>query len=656
MLFLKESIIYFCVRAFGALVRFLPLSAALWIGRIIGLWAYYFDVRHRSLAYANLKKAFAESKSSNELKRITKQLFQNYGQNFIDLFRLPLLTPEKFNELVTVEGKENIHEALKKGKGAILLAMHFGSWELASLSCAMMSIPYKVIVNPQSKYSKLDELLNSYRSCGGSVVLSRGLGTRDLIKSLQNNEVIGMVVDQGGKDGALIPFFNRQASMSVGAMRIAFKYDVPLLFSIIIREKNGHHRLIIQKPFELTQTADVERDVETNLNVVVQTMERYIVKYPSEYMWFYKIWKYSKQSNITILSDGKMGHLRQSQRLAELLKKALSEREIQSNCQVINIKFKNDLLGKFFSVISLFSHPFFMQGRLAWLRLFLKKESFEELMNIKTDFIVSCGSATAGINYLLAKDHNAKSICLQRPGMLNIDRFDLAVLPIHDMRKIKKDDRHIAVTNGALNMISDGYLKEQSQLLLNRFSHLKTHSKAKIGLLIGGDSKNIYLSDHQIKILIHQLQGVLKEINADVLLTTSRRTPEEIEQMIAREFKKEGSCPLFINPKKDDVPEAVGGILGLSDIVIVSGDSISMISEAASSGKSTIVFYPQLRKGNRESNKHIFFIENLNAQGYVSAVEVRDIGQRVFDVAKGKIKTKRLDDAQNIYETVKKVI
>ena len=42
--------------------------------------------------------------------------------------------------------------------------------------------------------------------------------------------------------------------------------------------------------------------------------------------------------------------------------------------------------------------------------------------------------------------------------------------------------------------------------------------------------------------------------------------------------------------------EAMGGIVGLSDILIVSGESISMISEAASSGKNTIVFPLQKRK------------------------------------------------------------
>ena len=202
-----EIFYYLILRTFGFLVRLLPVNAALALGRLMGMIVYYFDIRHKRIVSSNLKVAFAKSKGPNEIKQVTKQFFQNYGQNLIEFFRLPLMNREKFAQLIRVEGKEHVTAALQKKKGVILLAMHFGSWELASLSCAMMEQPYKVIVNPQKRYSKLDDLLNSYRSCNGNIVLSRGLGTREMIKSLQNNEIIGLVVDQGGRDGVLVPFF-----------------------------------------------------------------------------------------------------------------------------------------------------------------------------------------------------------------------------------------------------------------------------------------------------------------------------------------------------------------------------------------------------------------------------------------------------------------
>ena len=654
---LVEGLIFHSVSVFGAFVRLLPLRIALFIGKIIGLLAYYFDTKHKTLAYANLKMAFADSKSPAELKRITKKLFRNYGQNFIDLFRMPLIKPKNFQKLITVEGIENLSEGRRQGKGAIMLAMHFGSWELASLSCAMLNLPYKVMVKPQTRYSRLDELLNWYRSYGGYVVLSRGMGTRDFIRSLKNNEVIGMVVDQGGRDGTLVPFFGRNASMSVGAIRMGLKWGVPICFSIIHREPNGRHTMIVHKPLELINTGNPEKDISANLNRITKIMEDYIRRYPSEYMWFYKIWKYSNETAIAILNDGKTGHLRQSQAVAGLAQKALGERSISSTVRAVEVVFRSRLYRHVFAVLNLLVPPVFYRAQLGWLKGFLTPESFQQIRRVKAEFVVSCGSGVAGVNNFLSRDYGAKSIAILKPGLLGYRRFHLVILPRHEMRKGYPPGASLVYTKAAPNLISPEYQAEQSLVLLNRYPHLKNNLKLKIGLFIGGDSKNIFLDEHQMKVLIHQLTEVAQEINADILATTSRRTPAAVEQLLHKRLRKHPRCPLLILAGQDNVPEAVGGILGLSDIQVVSGDSISMVSEASSSGKNTIVFLPELRKkGTGTPNKHLDFIEELAAQVYILESGIKDIGRAVYDIAKGKIQTKPLDDNPVILNALRGII
>jgi len=395
-----ENLAYMIVRVLGFFVCLLPVSVALKVGRGLGLLAYYLDIKHKTIAYSNLKVAFAKSKSLDEIKRITKKLFKNYGQNLIELLRLPLMTKEKFNHFIRIEGKEHILNSLTENKGAIFLAMHFGSWELASLSCAMFGHPYKVMVKPQKRFTKLDDLLNYYRTCNGSVVLSRGIGTRDMLRSLQNNEIIGMVVDQGGRDGVLVPFLGRQASMSVGAIRLGLRYGVPICFSIIMRKEGPFHHLKIHPPLVLENTGDTEKDIVTNLMKIIPMMEEYIQRYPDEYMWFYKIWKYSKQAHILILDDGRTGHLRQSQATSESIQQALGERNVESSVSMVKVEFKNKLCSSLLSFFSYLTTPLVYQGRLELLKLLLKSVSFGAMMSHKADFIVSCGSSIAAVNYL----------------------------------------------------------------------------------------------------------------------------------------------------------------------------------------------------------------------------------------------------------------
>jgi len=654
---LNESFIYYSVKALGSFIRLLPVRAALDVGRILGFLAYHFDIRHKALAYANLKIAFARTKTPDEIKRITKTLFCNYGQNLIELMRLPLMTPEMFREYVRMEGTEHIQESLKQKKGVILLAMHFGSWELASLASAMIGHPYKVIVKPQKRFSRLDELLNSYRECGGSVVIARGLGTREFVKSLRCNEVVGMVVDQGGRDGVLVPFFDRQASMSVGAIRMGLKLGVPICFAIIIRQKGPYHKMIIHPPLKLKNTGETERDIHDNLRQVTQLMEHYIREFPQEHMWFYKIWKYSKESITLILDDGKTGHLRQSQAVAAQLKKALNERQIDMTTQHLTVSFQNGLAQKIFPILSLLAHHFLCQGRLGFLRRFLTKESFSKIMSVKADFIISCGSSTAAVNYLLSNDQQAKGIVILKPGVMGLSRFDLAVLPHHDLPARPRKGVNIVAVNAAPNLITPQYLEDMSRQLLNHFSHLKRGDKFRIGVLIGGDTKDYVLKENKIRMVAHQILEAACEINAEILVTTSRRTPPRVEALLSRELKKNPRCVLFINPKQDNVPEAVGGILGLSDIVIVSGDSISMISEAAASGKKTIIFPVKERQGLAlKEHKHTRFLDTLNAQGHILSSSPCDIKQSIYSLAKDKITLQKIDDNEAILKGLRQII
>lgn len=67
--------LYILVRAIGFFLRVLPLGAALFVGRQVGLLLYYLKPQRRRIAYANLRMAFSKEKSPEELMRIFKKHF-----------------------------------------------------------------------------------------------------------------------------------------------------------------------------------------------------------------------------------------------------------------------------------------------------------------------------------------------------------------------------------------------------------------------------------------------------------------------------------------------------------------------------------------------------------------------------------------------------
>jgi mitochondrial fission protein ELM1 len=393
-----------------------------------------------------------------------------------------------------------------------------------------------------------------------------------------------------------------------------------------------------------------------NLQLIIKRFQEKILDHPHEYMWFYKIWKYSQDANILILDDGRTGHLRQSQALCNILTEALEKKGKAAAFQIVQVRFKSEFTRKMCSVFAFLGQWFSGLRSLTIIKIFLEEGSFKELASVSADYIVSCGSAAAGINYLSAASQPAKSVTILKPGILPFGRFDLVVLPVHDVPKKNNPKQRIAVTRVALNLIDSQYMADHSQQLLGRYSHLKNSYRTKIGVLIGGDTKNVEFTESAIKMVIHQLKEVAMQLNADILLTTSRRTPENIEQILWREFKKFERCTLLISAVNSDVPEAVGGILGLSDYILVSGESISMVSEAISSGKKTVVFNVATGTADTNRNKYEHFVDVLNEQGYLVVCPIKGIAKALYSVISDKIYLKPLNDREDVTKVIEQII
>ena len=108
--------------------------------------------------------------------------------------------------------------------------------------------------------------------------------------------------------------------------------------------------------------------------------------------------------------------------------------------------------------------------------------------------------------------------------------------------------------------------------------------------------------------------------------------------------------------RQRNVPEAVGGILDLSDLVIVSGESISMVSEALSSGKPTIVFSPDGRYQLKPRDKYEEFVLKLHDQGYVMVSSIDGIKAKIAQLLNRKIMLQSLDDQAIIQKGLEAIV
>ncbi|MDD4894008.1 MAG: ELM1/GtrOC1 family putative glycosyltransferase [Candidatus Omnitrophica bacterium] len=632
------------IRSLGAVIRKLPLNVSLFLGKRVGELFYFVDFKHKAIAYANIKTAFRGQFSPRGLRRLTRDFYRSFGQNIIEILLIPLADKAYVDKHIVVRNKERIFEGFKRGKGVILLAVHAGSWELSNVVCANMGFAFNLFVRDQ-KYPRLEKLLNSYRSQRGCKLMERQSGMRQMLRALKNNEAIGMTADQGGKSGTTVKFFGKYASMSSGAVRLALKYNAAIVPAFYARSHGPYFDTFIEPPFELKKTGDSENDVKENLQELVHIFEKYISKYPQEYLWTYKIWKYAKEQDILILSDGKTGHLRQSQALAGIARDCLKDRGINANINIVEVKFKNKFSRFAQTFSSIFAGKYICQGCMWCLKTFLEEDVYESLVKIKPDIVISAGASVAPVNYVISGENLAKSITIMRPSVLSTKRFNLTVMSLHDDPPRKKS---IVAIEGALNLINADYLKEQGELLK---AQVKTSKEIVLGALIGGDSKDFSLSQDLMQVISSQIKKCLEKFDAEILITTSRRTSPAAEGLLKKEFIGYPRCGLLVIANEKNIPEAVGGILALSNIIIISPESISMISEAVNSGKYVFVFdAPGL------SRKHRRFLEHFAGNKYIYLVKPDALADKIAEILLKRPEVHILRDNLLVTEAVKKIL
>jgi mitochondrial fission protein ELM1 len=246
-----------------------------------------------------------------------------------------------------------------------------------------------------------------------------------------------------------------------------------------------------------------------------------------------------------------------------------------------------------------------------------------------------------------------------RPSILSTKRFDLVIMPQHDRPPERKN---VVVTEGALNLINPDYLKDQLDKLRLTPDKLLAPPNGGvlpsagtpnfyIGLLIGGDAQKFSLKETTVLEVIKQIKSACAKYDAFVLVTTSRRTSKEIDGLIRKEFADYPRCKLLIIANEKNIPEAIGAILALSQIIVTSPESISMVSEAASSQKYALVFH-----ASGLSIKHGRFLRHFVKNKYIYLSAPEKLAKTIDELWRNKPDINIPRDNFMVSEAIKKIL
>jgi KDO2-lipid IV(A) lauroyltransferase len=274
------------------LIYLLPRKIGLFFAAKMGDLAYAILPKYRNIAIENLAFAFGNEKTPLEIRRIARGVFENLAKNGFELVQFPKIDKRNIHKLATLVGRENLDAGYARGKGIVVITAHFGNWELMAATLRLNDCP-GVTIGRRIYFHKYDKLLNYFRKVHDVNVIYRDDSPRKMLKVLKENRIVGVVADQDvdSVEGIFVDFFGRPAYTPAGPVGLARASGAALIPVLIRREPDDRHTVIAEKPIELADTGDKEKDLVENTKRWSSIIESYIKRYPEQWVWMHKRWK-----------------------------------------------------------------------------------------------------------------------------------------------------------------------------------------------------------------------------------------------------------------------------------------------------------------------------------------------------------------------------
>jgi len=220
--------------------------------------------------------------------------------------------------------------------------------------------------------------------------------------------------------------------------------------------------------------------------------------------------------------------------------------------------------------------------------------------------LISCGKNSIIPSIVLKKENpNHFNIHIQNPK-IDFSKFDLVVAPEHDQIK----GENVISTFGALH-----YLTRDE--ILNSSDYYKNFNNGDkiVTLILGGPTRYYEFSNLDLEKIFLKIQKIFLNNNYSLIIIPSRRTPSSSIDFTMNYFLDRATIVSEVSK------EAYLSSLKISNYLIVTCDSISMISECAITQKPIFV---GMMKALRANKRFQYFFDSFKEKGIT-----RDLGDNI---------------------------
>ena len=273
---IEAIIIYF----FYYIFKILKIESSSKIaGNLVVVLSKFF--KENAVAKKNLKMCLPNA-TLDCRKKIINNTWEHFGSIIGELPHWNSMNNHEFFSRVTIINKQYLPQSK-----AIIVSGHIGNWELIGRIAKEYGIKLNLVYRP-SNNPYMNKLINKLRNENNINLIPKGVpGVKMMLKALNNNEVIGIMIDQKVSDGINVKFFNQNAMTTALPANIALKYNIPIIATYIVKVGEVKYTATFCEPLKIS-TSDTKYTIMSKINKI---LEHWIKQYPEQWFWFHNRWK-----------------------------------------------------------------------------------------------------------------------------------------------------------------------------------------------------------------------------------------------------------------------------------------------------------------------------------------------------------------------------
>lgn len=281
---------YWAWRAARATIGRTPAPAAYRIAGGLGHATYWCWPRGRRAMRANFARVLGTA-DRGLVDRVGRASLAGYFRYLVDFMRLD---GGRFR-LPQVEGEAAfaaLDRLLERGRGAVIVCMHYGNWDAGAALAAAKGYPLAVVAEGFGD-PRLDELVLGAREQLGMQVIRLERAGPSMVRALRRNGLLALLIDRPVPgEGVEVSFFGEPVEVPAGPARLALATGAALVPVAFRRSDPLGRRMEVVGDFSIVPCDEAKPEcVRTLTQRVMTAHEQFIRERPEQWYMFRELWR-----------------------------------------------------------------------------------------------------------------------------------------------------------------------------------------------------------------------------------------------------------------------------------------------------------------------------------------------------------------------------